>query len=254
MLIWLLAAFAAHAKSGRPDGRRSGTPGPGGDTPRRLARRPVRRRLHRAEHHPAPRSRRGTRKQASSSEASIFGPTARVFWPASGILALVLAAGSVFLVARRRRSARPRASPCALGLACVFAAFGTLVLTIGWGRAGSGERAGFDPRYVTLVAPLGGALVFAWHLYATPALLRAGSVPACMFAALLVLLWPNTQMLDHARMLAGKSREFKLPACAKGCPCPAYQWFPFHPSQDELTTQTRRPVPGRHRRLRGALL
>ena len=60
-----------------------------------------------------------------------------------------------------------------------------------------------------------------------------------MFAAALVLLWPNTQeALDHARMLAGQVRQFTSRA-AKGVPMYLLiKRFPFlHPSQDELTTE-----------------
>jgi hypothetical protein len=237
LALWLLAASAAHARSGRPDGQRTAVLVLAATLPAVLLAGLYVAGYHRAEHHPGAPGVAEALRTSLQFLSLVFGPSARVFWPASGILALALTAGSALLVARAALVGPAPERPRALGLACVFAAFGTLVLTIGWGRSGSGERAGFEVRYVTLVAPLGCALVFAWHLYATPVLRRLE--PSCIFAATLVLLWPNTQeALDHARTLNRQASEFTR-AVREGVPMHMLiRRFPFlHPSHDELTTE-----------------
>jgi hypothetical protein len=192
---------------------------------------------HRVENHPAPASIADALRASLQLLSLLFGASAPEIWPASAIAALVLVAGSAAVLARTAMLGPRAERPRALGLLCVLAALGTLVLALGWGRAGSGERAGFEPRYVTLVAPLGCAVVFVWDLYGGPVLRRL--VPTCLCAALLVLLWPDTRAaLDHGRFLARQAREFAL-AVREGMPIYLLvKRFPvLHPSQDELAAE-----------------
>lgn len=106
------------------------------------------------------------------------------WWPWSGIALLVLAASTLWILARAWRGRVGERARIA-ALLCSFAATVSLALAIGWGRGGGGDVAGFAPRYVTLPAPWIAMSAFAWILYGgrigrvfVPAALALGSLAA----------------------------------------------------------------------------
>ena len=126
-----------------------------------------------------------------------IGPLGSEAWRVAGGSVAALAASSAVLLgvtALRRPEHRPRA----LGMLAVLGGFGLLTMGLAWGRAGGGERAGLEPRYVTLAAPIPCLAVLCWTLHGGPILRRL--VPMTTLAAFCVLLWPNSSIgLDQAR-------------------------------------------------------
>jgi hypothetical protein len=190
--------------------------------------------LRRVEYHAAPDSFGAVGRTSLQFLALIFGPPASEFWPASGVVALGLVAASTAVAVRAALRGPVSERPRALGLLAAFAAMGSLVLAVGWGRAGSGEFAGFEARYATLVAPLWIVVFFTWELYARPSTRRV--VLTSVFAALLLLFWPNAKRgLEHGQNLANQASQFQRDVRAG---VPPYllvkRYTPFlHPSQDE---------------------
>jgi hypothetical protein len=164
-----------------------------------------------------------------------FGPSAATLWPHSGLAVAVGLVASVGLLVRVA-AVRPGERPRALGLLAVLGGLGSLAAGLGWGRAGATATGGFEPRYVTLAAPLGCALYFIWDLYGGPPALRR-LVPLGLFAAMLVVLWPDTQAgLDAGRGLARESARLRREV-RSGAPMFVVikEATPFlHPSQDAL--------------------
>ncbi len=146
---------------------------------------------HGASHHPAATGLAAAARTALQVLALMFGVAAAEAWLVAGLGALVLIGSSALVAARAGLVGPAEGLPRALGLLCAFAAMGSLVLGLGWGRAGSGEVAGLEPRYATLVAPLWLAAFFAWDLYSSPAVRRV--VLTSLFSLNLVLLWPETR-------------------------------------------------------------
>lgn len=164
-----------------------------------------------------------------------FGPSAATLWPYSGAFTAGLSVATVGLLLRTlavRSDERPRA----FGLLAYLGAVGSLGLGLGWGRAGTSGLGGFEPRFVTLAAPLSVVVYFAWDLYGAPSILRR-LVPLGLFAALLALLWPNTAIgLADGRELAGQAARFETEVRSGA---PLYQVVKaasplLHPSEDVL--------------------
>jgi hypothetical protein len=112
-------------------------------------------------------------------------------WRLTGLAALALFGVSVLVTAWAAFRGAAENRPRALGLLFAFGAMGSLALGLAWGRAGIAERAGLEPRYVTLISPLWLIVFFAWDLHTRPALRRV--VLASLLAVNLVLLWPQTR-------------------------------------------------------------
>src|SRR5690606_30937281 len=92
----------------------------------------------------------------------------------------------------------------ALGLLAVLAGFGLLTLGLAWGRAGSNDRAGLEPRYVTLAAVVPCLAFLSWSIYGPIVLRRL--MPMCLFVGACVLLWPNTRIgLEQGRQRRERS-------------------------------------------------
>lgn len=165
----------------------------------------------------------------------VWGPSSVPLAPWAGLTVVALLALTVARLVRTGL-ALPEERPRAVGLLAFLGGLGSLALGLGWGRAGAGPLAGFEPRYVTLAAPLGCALYLAWDLYGGATSRRL--VPLALFAAMLVLLWPNTQDgLEAGRDLAAQAGRLEQDVRAG---LPTYLVIkhatPFlHPSEDELT-------------------
>ena len=138
--------------------------------------------------------------------ALAWGPVAREAWWPAVLATIALLAPTALLVllaawrALRRGGLRP--TPVAAGTApdtrirdwgllCFASAALLLVLSIGWGRAGSVAQFGIPTRYAMLAAPALCMAWFAWQLHA-PALGRR-LVQWGLALAMLVLLVPNTR-------------------------------------------------------------
>jgi hypothetical protein len=187
-----------------------------------------------AGHHVAAESIGMAARTSLQFLALMFGPPASDLWPASGVVALLVVASSAALAARAAFTGSPVERPRALGLVAAFAAFGSLVLALGWGRAGSGENVGFGARYSTLIAPLWIVVFFTWELYASSAIARV--MLTSVFSALLLFFWPNAVLaLEYGRKAANQASSFERDVRAG---MPSYllvkRYTPFfHPSQDE---------------------
>ena len=163
-----------------------------------------------------------------------IGPVGSAAWRVAGGLVAALAASSaLLLVATALR--HPERRPRALGMLAVLGGFGLLTLGLAWGRAGGGERAGLEPRYVTLAAPIPCLAVLCWTLHGGPILRRL--IPMTAFAAFCVLLWPNASIgLQQARDRRMRS-DAVLEDLRAGLPPSAIisRHTPFlHTSQDDL--------------------
>lgn len=166
----------------------------------------------------------------------MFGPSASLFGSYSGIAAGSLLLASVGILVRAALT-RPEERARALGLLAFLGSLGSLALGLGLGRAGTSVEAGFEPRYVTLAAPFGCVVYFAWDLYGgLPALRRL--VPLGLLATMLVLSWPNTQFgIAAGQDMARQSEQFRRDV-RSGTPqfLVIKRAVPFvHPSQDILT-------------------
>ncbi len=115
---------------------------------------------------------------------------------------------------------------------------GSLALGIGWGRAGSGEYAGFEPRYFTLVVPVWMIFIFTFDLYTSAVIRRV--VLSFVLTAMLVLLWPTARdAIEGGRRVALLVDNFERDVRA-GEPIYrlAKRYAPFlHPSQDVLADE-----------------
>ncbi len=168
----------------------------------------------------------------------MFGTLGRDLWPGSAVAVTVLVACSVAILMRTVLVGSADERPRALGILAAFAAQGSLVLGLGWGRGGSGEFAGFESRYVTMITPTWIAVFFCWDLYTSPAWRQI--VLSTLVSVFLILLWPTTERaIDTGRAVAEPAnlliRDIRLRE-------PIYRlarrYSPFmHPSHDELARQ-----------------
>jgi hypothetical protein len=138
----------------------------------------------------------------------MFAGATTDFLHACGPVALGVIGSSALIPAwaifRGSKEGRPRA----IGLLCAFAALGSLVLGLAWGRAGTGVNAGLEPRYTTLVVPLWLLAFFAWDQFSARAVRRV--VLTGLFALNLVLLWPETRVaLAYGRAKAANAALFE---------------------------------------------
>lgn len=131
------------------------------------------------------------------------GPVGTDAWRLAGYSVLVLAlvtASALLVRAWRHRDDRPRA----FGLLAWLAGLGVLTLGLASGRAGSGDRAGLEDRYITLVAliPCVAALVAA----SAPQTGPRRFLSAVLFTGACVGLGPNTTIgLQGARDRSSRS-------------------------------------------------
>jgi hypothetical protein len=235
LALWLGGLSVAAARSGERHGRRNALRILGLTAPALVVMVLYFRGFQGARHHPSAAGVWEALRTGLQFLSLGFGPSAALLWPGSGLAVLGLLLLSALRLVRVwgwRPEERVRAS----GLLAFLGAMGCLALGLGWGRAGSGELAGFADRYVTLAVPTLCAVYFVWDLYG-PAVLRH-LVPMVLFVAMCVLLWPNTQAgLDHGREAAAQDAAFARDLRAG---VPAFllikRYTPWlHPSQDALT-------------------
>ncbi|WP_169978821.1 hypothetical protein [Tautonia rosea] len=153
-----------------------------------------------------------------------------------GMVAVLIVAA--FVVIMRSALVRPADRTRALGLLACWGAMGMLVLGTGWGRAGLGDLAGAQERYVSLatVALLIGAVAF--EVFGPGATARL--VPMSLFCLLCVVLWPNTfSSIESGRSTKMQSESF-VTDLRSGVPrfLLVRRYTPFlFPTHDELTEQ-----------------
>jgi hypothetical protein len=235
LACWLLAAAIGHWASGRPHGRLKGLAVLALTAPALALVALYVAGYRRAGHHPEAAGFVEAMTTGLQFLGLMFGTSARAFWPVSGWAALAVVTVSAAVAARAATLGPAEGRPRAVGLLCAFTALGSLVLGLGWGRAGSGELAGLEPRYVTIVAPLWLAVFFAWDVGSSPAVRRV--VLTGLVATLSVLLWPNTRAgLEFGREHIRQARAFERDL--RGGTSPyllVKRYTPFlHPSQDAL--------------------
>ncbi len=142
---------------------------------------------HRPDHHPVPVSLLAAARTSLQVLAYTFGASGEEIWPVSGAMALAVVV--LLTVQALRFSAIPALRIRALGLLGLLSAVVALALAIGWGRSSFGVEAGFVPRYVTLLAPLG-CLAFLQTL-ALGGSLRGIPLPRLIFVLMAVLAVVN---------------------------------------------------------------
>jgi hypothetical protein len=141
-------------------------------------------------YHPPSPGLRASIKTSLQVVGQALGPAARPIWKSAGLVVIaILAIGAVVLVRvwRRQPGERLRAS----GLFLFLASVGSLVLVMGWGRAGRGAEAGFENRYGTLVAPALCCSYFIWTLYGPPVVSSLARMT--LFSVACALVYPNTE-------------------------------------------------------------
>jgi hypothetical protein len=163
-----------------------------------------------------------------------WGPVGGRAWNVSGSILMGLGLVAVLGLLTATATGSPQDSR----LRCLvfgWAAFACLALGLAWGRAGSGDRAGLETRYVTLASP---ALCLLYlSLQALPRATPRELFSLSMFAAVCVLAWPNAE----EGLMAGRERASRFAALVRdvraGEPASllARRYTPFlHPSQDVL--------------------
>lgn len=188
----------------------------------------------RAAHHPPPERIEAVGRALAQFTALGLGPAAALFWRWAGTALLAIAGIAALGLVRQAVLAPERRWP-ALALLSTLAGSATLALGLAWGRAGSGELAGLEDRYVTLAAPL------VCALYAIMGVVLPSAVGPFArmvgYLAVVVLLWPNTaEGLETAR---ARRAQFERLAHDVRAGVPASRivrrYTPFlHPSQDFL--------------------
>jgi hypothetical protein len=232
---WLLAAFLAHWNSGLPGGRRRALVALSMAVPGIVLTFLYFRGYHGTAQHQTTDEVILALRTSLQFISLMFGTAGRICWPISSLAALVLIVSSVLILGFAAIKSPAQERPRALGLLCAFGALACLSLGIGWGRAGSGEQSGFEPRYVTLATPIWLAVIFTWDIYTTPAVRRV--VLTTVLSGALVLLWPNTRDALYAgQKLAHQAAQFAADV-RNGAPiyvlAKRHARF-LHPSQDVL--------------------
>ena len=232
---WLLAATLAHWNSGLPGGRRRALAAATAAVPGIVLTILYFAGYHGSTPHPTSGELILALRTSLQFISLMFGTEAHALWPGSGLAALTVIASSVLLLAFVAVKGPAQKRPRALGLLCAFGALACLALGVGWGRAGSGEQSGFEPRYVTLVTPIWVVVILTWDICTSPVVQRV--VLTTMSSAALILLWPITRdAIDTGQKLALQADQF-VADVRRGAP--AYvlvkRHTPFmHPSQDVL--------------------
>ena len=189
----------------------------------------------RTAQHPAANELEAVFRTSLQFISLMFGTEAAAFWPGSALAALTVIALSVLILVATVIRPSSRERPRALGLLCVFGALACLTLAVGWGRAGSGEQAGFEPRYVTLVAPVWLAVIFTWEIFMSPVIRRVALTS--LLATAFILLWPFTSTAIEAGRKLDRQAEQFLTDIKDGAPLHVLikrHTRSFHSSQDVL--------------------
>jgi hypothetical protein len=235
---WLIAAFLAHWISGDRERRLRAVVVVATTVPGIILTILYFSGLRAAVHHSSAAGLDRALRTSAQFASLMFGTEAHDLWPASGLAALALVTISASLLIRTLAIGPACERPRALGLLCAFGALMSLILGIGWGRAGAGELAGFEARYVTLVSPIWLALIFTWDIYTPPAARRV--VLTLLLAVMLVLLWPTArEAIASGKSLASQAHSFTHDV-RSGEPIYrlAKRHAPFlHPSQDVLADE-----------------
>ena len=235
--LWLLGVALAHARSGS-DRARSSALATGLAACGALALSVLYfHHYERATHHPLPPSLWAIVRTILQFLGTGLGPAGiQLGLVGGGIVTTLLV--SAFLVLLRRLVTRRAERSRALGLLACWGAMAMLALGTGWGRAGLGELAGAQDRYVTLaaLALLIGAVPF--EVLGSRATRRL--VPMFLFCLLCALLWPNTQSaIESGRSTKAKSEAF-FADLRSGMPpfLLVRRYTPFlFPTHDDLTEQ-----------------
>ncbi len=232
---WLLAASVAHWNSGLPGGRRRALAVLASAVPGIVLTILYFTGYHSSAQHQTAAELAPALRTSLQLISLMFGTAGRDFWPLSGLAALTVIGSSVLILALAAIKGPATERPRAVGLLCAFGALACLALGVGWGRAGSGEQSGFEPRYVTLVTPIWLAVIFTWDIFTSPAVRRV--VLTTALSAALILLWPNTRdAINAGRKLAQQAEQFAADV-RNGAPVFAlvkrHTRF-MHPSQDVL--------------------
>ena len=186
---WLLAASLAHWNSGLPFGRRRALTVLMAAVPGIVLTILYFTGYHSSDRHPTTAELELAVRTSLQFISLMFGTQARVLWPASGLAALSVIASSALILVYAAIKGPAEERSCALGLLCAFGGLACLAVGVGWGRAGSGDLSGFEPRYITLVAPIWVAVIFTWDIFTPPVVRRVALTTA--LAAALILLWPT---------------------------------------------------------------
>ncbi|WP_152053539.1 hypothetical protein [Tautonia marina] len=151
-----------------------------------------------------------------------------------GIVAALVAAA--FLVLARSALVVPADRSRAWGLLACWGAMAMLMFGTAWGRAGMGERAGAQERYVTLATTALLISVVGFERFGPGSTRRL--VPMSVFCLLCVLLWPNTRSAIEFGRSTKQQAETFFADLHSGVPrfLLVRRHTPFvYPSHDELT-------------------
>ena len=117
-----------------------------------------------------------------------LGPAVKPYWRLAGlgVLALLLLSVAVLIVALLKE---PRERLRALGLLLFIGATGSLVLIVGWARAGLGEEYVLSGVYLNMALPALCCAYFIWIVYGKPGI--STLVQMCLFTGMCLFFLPN---------------------------------------------------------------
>ncbi len=181
----------------------------------------------RVPHHPKSSGLHSAFKGTLQFLTMAFGPAVQSVWPWSGLLTAALLGGTAIIlitVMLRNRSERVRAA----GHLCFFAALGCLAFAVGYGR----DTRGFEPRYITLSAPILCSIYLALVTY-LPARWSSAGCAALAVVALAATPGNTKSSVKYGRELRNALRTFDAQMAAGTPPYALIQqhWQYLYPQQ-----------------------
>jgi hypothetical protein len=117
-----------------------------------------------------------------------LGPAVKPYWRLAGsvVLTLLLFSAAVLIIALIKEH---RERLRALGLLLFIGATGSLVLIVGWARAGLGEEYALSGIYLNMALPALCCAYFIWIIYGKPGI--SNLVQMCLFTGMCLFFLPN---------------------------------------------------------------
>lgn len=233
--LWLLGLAGVHARSGSKNARSRALPLALAATVSLAVSMLYFDNYERSAHHPRPPGLWAIGRTSLQFLGTGLGTGGMELGLVSGGIVGVLVAAA-FLVLVRAALVDPADRSRAWGLLACWGAMALLILGTAWGRAGMGERAGAQERYVTLATTALLISVVTFERFGPGSTRRL--VPMSVFCLLCVLLWPNTQSAIESGQSTKAQSETFFADLHSGVPrfLLVRRHTPFvYPSHDELT-------------------
>ncbi len=156
-------------------------------------------------HHPATPSIKAAALTTLEFLSTVITPNAGRYWIVGGVVVSFLIASTLYLLATSAHRS-PRERTRAAGLSALILAMISMAAVVGISRSGFGPTTGLQSRYITLTAPLFGAIYFSWSLYGSGVGRRL--VHGGLLASMLIMLPANvTHGLRHGETVRQAQRR-----------------------------------------------